>query len=264
MAITPHAEGYLPSRGSDTPPPVPSGASPPPPSRKLHNFAFPTPSWGNQRHLRCANLPYAGREDTGATLILSSDRIGRTTGRCPPSSHLDKTSPESRKGKADEGEERTFSSSVPDAERPWNLRKRRAKCNAPAEDGCPTTAPGSSAPLLADKSFPRGDAVRGRSDAAQMEKFSIVLSREVIEQDYLVFKGTKPPRRPKKRPRIVQRQLDVRSLLKKNPPFFLILVTWLGIDPLSDFFFCDFFYMCIFLRSNCICSIVSQVYGCLR
>ncbi|KAG6512761.1 uncharacterized protein LOC121978015 [Zingiber officinale] len=208
MAIIPHAEGYLPSIGSDTCSPVPSGVSPPPPSRKLHNFIFPTRSWGNQRHLRCTNLPFAGREDTGATLTLSFDRIGRTTGRCPPSSHLEKTSPASTKGKANEGAERTLSSSVPDAERPWNLRKRRAACNAPAEDGCPTTAPGSSAPLLADKSSPLGDAARGSSDAAEMEKFSIVLSREEIEQDYLAFKGTKPPRRPKKRSKIVQRQLD--------------------------------------------------------
>ncbi|XP_074585704.1 uncharacterized protein LOC141841429 [Curcuma longa] len=208
MTIAPHAEGCFPSRGSDTPHPVLSGASPPSLSRKLHNFTFPTPSWGNQRHLRCASLPFAGRQDTGATLTLSSDRIGPKTGRCPPSSHLEKTSPASMKGKATEGAERTLSSSVPDAERPWNLRKRRAACNAPAEDGCPTTAPGSSAPLLADKSFPLGDAVRGRSDAAEMGKFSIALSREEIEQDYLLFKGTKPPRRPKKRSRIVQRQLD--------------------------------------------------------
>ncbi|KAG6521111.1 hypothetical protein ZIOFF_018177 [Zingiber officinale] len=41
-------------------------------------------------------------------LTLSFDGIGRTMGRCPPSSHLEKTSPASTKGKANEGEERTL------------------------------------------------------------------------------------------------------------------------------------------------------------
>lgn len=39
-------------------------------------------------------------------------------------------------------------------------------------------------------------------------KFSIALSREEIEEDFLMTKGAKPPRRPKKRAKYVQRQLD--------------------------------------------------------
>nr|ACU20234.1 unknown [Glycine max] len=39
-------------------------------------------------------------------------------------------------------------------------------------------------------------------------KFSVSLSKEQVEQDFWAFLGTRPPRRPKKRPRIVQKNLD--------------------------------------------------------
>jgi hypothetical protein len=39
-------------------------------------------------------------------------------------------------------------------------------------------------------------------------RFSISLPRDEIERDLMVMTGLKPPRRPKKRPRAVQRHLD--------------------------------------------------------
>jgi len=40
-------------------------------------------------------------------------------------------------------------------------------------------------------------------------KFSVSLSKEEVEHDFLALLGNRPPRRPKKRPRIVQKNLDV-------------------------------------------------------
>jgi hypothetical protein len=40
-------------------------------------------------------------------------------------------------------------------------------------------------------------------------KFSISLSKREIEDDFLEMVRIRPPRRPKKRPRIVQKNLDV-------------------------------------------------------
>ncbi|XP_042473054.1 uncharacterized protein LOC122055610 [Zingiber officinale] len=198
MAITPRVKEYLPPSGSK-----------PPPARRLHNFAFPTRSWGGQRHLRCSNHPLSHSVRNEEVEDPASDRIGRTAGirlQASPG----KISPPSTKAGGEEAAERSIYPSVPtvaEAARPWNLRTRRAGCNAPAEDRAPTSDP-SSSPLINDKSVPREAAKRGRSDGEDMWKFSISLSREEIEQDYLVFKGTKPPRRPKKRPRIVQQHLD--------------------------------------------------------
>ncbi|XP_074558177.1 uncharacterized protein LOC141814076 [Curcuma longa] len=208
MAIAPRSKDYFPPSASKPLPLVPSGASSPPPSRRLHNFTFPTRSWGGQRHLRCYNHPFSDIARTEEAEDPASDRIGRTMGIRLPTSP-GKISPPTKAG-GEEAAERNISPSVPtvpEASRPWNLRTRRAACNAPAEDRAPTSAP-SSSPLLTDKSVPREAAKRGRSDGADTWKFSISLSREEIEQDFLVIKGTKPPRRPKKRPRIVQQHLD--------------------------------------------------------
>jgi len=39
-------------------------------------------------------------------------------------------------------------------------------------------------------------------------KFAVSLLKEEVEEDFLNMVGARPPRRPKKRPRILQRQLD--------------------------------------------------------
>ncbi|XP_020599900.1 uncharacterized protein LOC110039244 [Phalaenopsis equestris] len=88
---------------------------------------------------------------------------------------------------------------------PWNLRKRSAACQAPLENGrnkyhCSSL---SNPPL--GKSVMRKSAV---GENGRRKKFSISLFRAEIEEDFLVFKGTKPSRRPKKRSKAIQRQLD--------------------------------------------------------
>ncbi|XP_031106202.1 uncharacterized protein LOC116010842 [Ipomoea triloba] len=45
----------------------------------------------------------------------------------------------------------------------------------------------------------------------QKSKFSIALSREEIEADFTAFTGAKPPRKPKKRPKAIQQEIDVRD-----------------------------------------------------
>ncbi|XP_039064219.1 uncharacterized protein LOC120209228 [Hibiscus syriacus] len=98
-----------------------------------------------------------------------------------------------RKGKEIEEEE---SPAVEvEAKRPWNLRKRRAASQ--------TTIVGEGAnniyspPLaaVADKKRPR-------------PKFLVSLSKKEIEQDFMAITGRRPPSRPKKRARHVQKQLD--------------------------------------------------------
>ncbi|XP_039058146.1 uncharacterized protein LOC120201642 [Hibiscus syriacus] len=102
-----------------------------------------------------------------------------------------------RKGKEIEKEE------LPTAEveetRPWNLRKRRAAWQ--------TTIVGKgtnniySSPL-ATSSTAAADEKRPRP------KFSVSLSKKEIEQDFMAITGRRPPGRPKKRARHVQKQLD--------------------------------------------------------
>ncbi|KFK26684.1 hypothetical protein AALP_AA8G279800 [Arabis alpina] len=65
--------------------------------------------------------------------------------------------------------------------RPWNLRTRRALCSEPE---------------------------RRIDYETEKLKFSVSLLKEEIEEDFFGLIGKKPPRRPKKRPRIVQKKLN--------------------------------------------------------
>ncbi|KAJ6838674.1 transcription initiation factor TFIID subunit 4 isoform X2 [Iris pallida] len=76
-----------------------------------------------------------------------------------------------------------------EAPAPWNLRTRRSTCDSPAA----AEAPPEQNPNPKE---------RGRAD------FSVELSFEEIEEDFVRMKGRKPYRRPKKRPRSVQKKLD--------------------------------------------------------
>lgn len=102
--------------------------------------------------------------------------------------------------------------------RPWNLRTRRAACKAPNDAGggrAASPVAAAVAPENSTRSRLRGSVAAAAAAAAQAaekekekRKLSVSLRREEVEQDFLVMTGSKPPRRPKKRARIVQRQLD--------------------------------------------------------
>lgn len=55
----------------------------------------------------------------------------------------------------------------------------------------------------------RGFADTQCSERKEKRKFWIALSREEIEEDIFVMTGSRPARRPRKRPKNVQKQMDV-------------------------------------------------------
>ncbi|CAL9777636.1 unnamed protein product [Musa acuminata subsp. burmannicoides] len=193
----------------------PPAASPSPPllsqSRRLHNFSFPTLSWRGQRFLRCSKVSdvattepaRSADQDHRTSQMKSSPQRPLPVARDPKE--------EARRGR--EGKEADKASScaatVAEATRPWNLRTRRAACNFPADRyGNHGSIYGATAMETID---PPMKTVRLQSDESKkgrMEKFSISLSRSEIEEDFFAIKGTKPSRRPKKRAKIVQRELD--------------------------------------------------------
>ncbi|XP_010926019.1 uncharacterized protein [Elaeis guineensis] len=199
---------------------------------RLHNFSFPTLSWGRHKLLRCMNLKGGATSENAGSVVPAAAQHDPRDGQkrpasssSPEKSHPPWAPPGARDSKEaderspEEGEREESSSSAAAAAaaaamRPWNLRTRRAACSAPTENGRPrnpNSAAGSPSPLAAENSNLVARLVRLRLDGAEKgerQKFSISLSREEIEEDFLLFKGTKPPRRPKKRQRIVQKQLD--------------------------------------------------------
>ncbi|XP_021753591.1 uncharacterized protein LOC110718959 [Chenopodium quinoa] len=95
--------------------------------------------------------------------------------------------------------------------RPWNLRTRRAVCKEP--NNLPAS---SDRKYISSSPVAKSPARRNSSEVCAGEnggeppraKFSGTLSKQEIEEDFIAMLGTRPARRPKKRPKYVQRQID--------------------------------------------------------
>lgn len=178
---------------------VSSMATGPERSKPLHNFSLPCLKWGTQRLLRCVNADLDHRRSSrfhapqnDAVRITNKRKIDEVGG-------LREEEAAAAGGAA---------GGANNAMMPWNLRTRRAACKAPPQNNeeerrlfdtrC------SSPPVKEKKKVV---VVAGNNNNEKV-KFSVSLSKEEVEQDFWALLGARPPRRPKKRPRIVQRQLN--------------------------------------------------------
>ncbi|XP_023549495.1 uncharacterized protein LOC111807980 [Cucurbita pepo subsp. pepo] len=99
--------------------------------------------------------------------------------------------------------------------RPWNLRTRRAACKAPNVDGggsknlkLDEKKSNSNSPLRSDGGAKSPRLKIGTEKKKKKVKLVVPLSKREIDEDFMEMVGLRPPRRPKKRTRIVQKQLD--------------------------------------------------------
>ncbi|KAK7407524.1 hypothetical protein VNO78_09477 [Psophocarpus tetragonolobus] len=174
-------------------------------SNPLHNFSLPFLKWGTQRRIRCA----AGRRsNSDDSLNGGEDAIEALRQRIihDLKTQMNRIKHSILRG----GEEESM---------PCNLQTRRAS----VEDPVPA--------LAADKkqnfSSPAGHdgasklpSLRSGSDKTERVKFALQLSKKEVEEDLFTMLGHRPPRRPNKRPKHVQRQLE-----KTTPGTWLTEVT---------------------------------------
>lgn len=101
-----------------------------------------------------------------------------------------------------------------EAARPWNLRTRRAACKAPIGGGkglkIEEHKKVNCSPLRSENNGARSPRLRGAPETKEKERtnLTVSLSRKEIEEDFMEMLGHRPPRRPKKRHRNVQKQMD--------------------------------------------------------
>ncbi|XP_023641548.1 uncharacterized protein LOC111831477 [Capsella rubella] len=189
---------------------------PPPPerSKRLHNFTLPYLRWGQQRFLRCVKLPH--HRSPSSSSPSPDHRSHNGTGELSLDLVYDggNNKPKLSSVLGNGGEDRTNNNTSGDvAVRPWNLRTRRAACNEPGDES--TRIVDSSSSLRRHEiGVKRGGSSEDGGDGDfhnnnnNKVKFSVSLLREEIEQDFSALIGKKPPRRPKKRPRLVQKQMN--------------------------------------------------------
>ncbi|URD89060.1 hypothetical protein MUK42_27268 [Musa troglodytarum] len=201
----------------------------------LHKFSFPIlKTWGNQRLFRCMSVD--GKGEAVAAGGRSASDAARGGIRVPDASGGDERGVEEVRDKlfvhlkeaADrmklaippppplkggDADKKTDREAEADAERssssmarPCKLRTRRRGSRTPSVFERQTSA----SPVAAAEKRP----VRLRPGSIAPEerpKFSITLTREEIDEDIYSVTGHRARRRPRKRPRVIQKQLDVHG-----------------------------------------------------
>uniref|UniRef100_A0A7N0TNP2 DUF1639 family protein n=1 Tax=Kalanchoe fedtschenkoi TaxID=63787 RepID=A0A7N0TNP2_KALFE len=178
-------------------------------SNPLHNFNLPSRlRWGTQRHLRCKKL-----DDDAAPQPDRSDRARGSDGGSQIEAIGEKLMLDFKLrmdnlkvvGAAEDDKKKAAEAAAIEAEssRPWNLRTRRSP--APPAGG---VAVERRRTVVGERSSPV-TRLRGVSEEKEEKvKFRVPLKREEVEEDFQMMAGIKPSRRPKKRPRAVQKELD--------------------------------------------------------
>ncbi|KAG2679843.1 hypothetical protein I3843_11G070500 [Carya illinoinensis] len=216
-------------------------------SQPLHNFSLPFLKWGGKSHtntaIRCrrtvspvSSEPESDQHDSDPTARLGS-RSSRNRFGFFPCYLADRPQKQPERGESgaeaddvgqrmlqpaeeEEGGEEAEAAAEEAAQKPWNLRPRKAvqrstmieiitENTASAVLAIPAAQQQQSENAQPKSLRLRGIAAESHfAEKKEKRKFWIALSREEIEEDIFVMTGSRPARRPKKRPRNIQKQID--------------------------------------------------------
>ncbi|XP_058764543.1 uncharacterized protein LOC131637997 [Vicia villosa] len=210
-------------------------------SQPLHNFSLPFLKWGGTgknntnttNHQRSRRPPDHASSEPDSEPDSRPHRLGSRTSRHrfglpsssssknpPPSSNLETDDDAGGDSKRDVEEEVTVAGEI--VQKPWNLRPRKPMLPRGAFEigtgaggsksnngGELQEAVNNNGENPAPKSLRlRGFADTGCAEKKEKRKFWIALSKDEIEEDIFVMTGSRPNRRPKKRAKNVQKQMD--------------------------------------------------------
>jgi hypothetical protein len=204
-------------------------------SQPLHNFSLPFLKWGGKSHTNttsryrrtvspASSEPDSDYHDSDPPPPRVGSRSARNRFGFSPCSISDRSQKPERGescAEADDGGERKREATEEEeaeAQKPWNLRPRKAAQRSAmmeirAESAAIAIA-GVQQQHQSENVQPKSLRLRGAAESQSTEKrkFWIALSKEEIEEDVFVMTGSRPARRPRKRPKNIQKQLDVITL----------------------------------------------------
>ncbi|CAL9767189.1 unnamed protein product [Musa acuminata subsp. burmannicoides] len=159
-------------------------------------------TWGSQRL-----LPFVNASGKGKTAVAEAEGASMRNPACGDDAGLDQVREKLLVHLREAADRMKFvvpspppPPQQPKDGRPWNLRARRGRPRVPTE--IEQHLGGSPSPAVERR------AARARPAESDRPRFSISLSREEIEEDIYAVTGCRARRRPRKRPRVVQKQLD--------------------------------------------------------
>ncbi|KAL0806801.1 hypothetical protein Bca101_099293 [Brassica carinata] len=167
-----------------------------PTKKALHNFRFPNLNWGTQQTMRCVKVePHGGSggeegiEEFREKMMLDIKTVRESIFR----EHKEEEEDTNEKDESEQPKkEREVSPPEETAEvKRWNLRKRRGDC----EDS------------FIELGF--GFFEEKVNTSSIRSTFISTLTKKEVEDDMMMMMGKAPPRRPKKRPRAVQKKINL-------------------------------------------------------
>ncbi|KAF8019393.1 hypothetical protein BT93_G0156 [Corymbia citriodora subsp. variegata] len=208
--------------------PSPSGDSPPPPLPPPDDCGPQSgpPGLGSRsgRALGSCSAPASSPVLDRLQKPTSGSRGERETFKfnIAGADHRSSGNNNNNKGSGDDNEEAEAEETV---QRPWNLRPRRGTNNGLSRNGesreaFPVVNPSVQQGEKKENANqpPKSARLRGFAEAASGERKEeaeegkrrlwVSLSKDEIEEDIFAMTGSRPARRPRKRPRSVQKQLD--------------------------------------------------------
>lgn len=209
-------------------------------SQPLHNFSLPFLKWGGKSHTNttsrhrrtvspASSEPDSDYHDSDPPPPRVGSRSARNRFGFSPCSVSDRPQNpergESRAEAGDGGERKREAAEEEEAEaqKPWNLRPRKAVQRSAMMEIGAESAVGAMIEIAgvqqqqqqSENAQPKSLRLRGMTaepQSTEKRKFWIALSKEEIEEDIFVMTGSRPARRPRKRPKNVQKQLEVITL----------------------------------------------------
>lgn len=210
-------------------------------SNPLHNFNLPL-AWGKHKLLECRNV-YENQSD-GADEFNENPLAKNRDKRLEKQSSDDSRKNLRFKFNASSGKD-VVSDDVSDGEDEIAVSQEKLMGEYKSEIGkmketilkksatligeCGGSGVGAGADMEIDD--PRSDkkTMRPRRNLDKKEerpRFSLTLSRKEIEDDFIAMTGKKPPRKPKKRSKAVQAQINVSNLLIQVFKSNRVIIDW--------------------------------------
>ncbi|XP_072955632.1 uncharacterized protein [Typha angustifolia] len=158
--------------------------------------------WGNRKRLRCVKVQH---KDDATSAKITTARVDRNSlikaDKDSSNPLLRRASPTHRR--ALRNSETAAMRTAAQQQQPQHIQGKGSRGGAPSPDG-----------ESAGKASASSDEKKGSSsgsDEMTWPKFVIALTNKEKEEDFLVFKGSKLPQRPKKRAKLIQRTLNLVS-----------------------------------------------------
>lgn len=199
-------------------------------SQPLHNFSLPFLKWGAPHPNRTRTPPPTESDHNDSTRhqrVVGSrssraQRLSFPSSSTNPQNDAVETPQRQRALSAEKAIKEPAAAETEEVEeeeeeegevvgKPWNLRPRKVQealvgmtvFDNRGDNNVNTKAPKST--RLREMVESRGN----NGEKKEKNKFWVTLSREEIEEDIFIMTGSRPARRPRKRPKNVQKQLDV-------------------------------------------------------